>query len=320
LRLNFKLIIMKSTKLAQSNSLTNARYEFSVIQKRFLYIIIREVRKLYIETNTGNRNLWSNLTIRMSPEELKEAGNATLVFSEANKLFDKRVYLNNDDEEGYVNFINYVIREKKTGMYEVEVSKKILPELVQLSEQFTTYEATVAISLKSFYSQRFYELCSQFKNYQNGYFFKDLEELKTLFNTPESYNNFGLFKAYVLEPAKLELKELYDKNESDLYFEYSEKEKKGKKVLSLAFRIVTRERENAKKYSPEDAIFILKGKLNSIFKNDKKYIDRIIKAMQLNPDICEPIMIKIHEKMNKYSRAEIAPIIRYILNEDFNIK
>ena len=42
----------KPIMLAQANALTQARYDFNPIEKRCLYQIIREVRRLFIDSNT----------------------------------------------------------------------------------------------------------------------------------------------------------------------------------------------------------------------------------------------------------------------------
>jgi plasmid replication initiation protein len=275
---------------------------------------------LYIDSNEGNRTIWENLYLTVLPETLKECGNVTEVFKDAEALKQKTIYINREDEEVSVGWINYVKRIKKTGVYEIEVSKEILPELVEQARKFHTYELTVAISLKSVYSQRIYELCSQYKNYQDGYFFRTLEELKKILALPVSYEDFSLLKARVLEPARKEIKALYDSGECDLYFEYRVKDKKRKKVLSISFKVMTKEREAVKSYSPEDAIFYIRTSVAPCFRNDKKFIERIVKAIQLNPDISLSIVTKLSEKINKYPHKEVPAIIRYVLNEDFQIK
>lgn len=310
---------MKPAILAQSNALTNARYSFSLYQKRFLYFIIKEVRRLYVETDEGNRTLFDNLYLTLRPEQLKECGNPSLVFKEAAQLREKTIYIERASEQVAVGWINYVKRDKKSGTYEIEVSKQIMPELVELANRYHTFELTVALSLKSVYSQRLYEMCSQFKNYQNGYFFRELDTLHSLFELPDSYQNFWVLKARVLEPAQKEIKELYDAGECDLYFDFREKDKKGKKVLSVAFSVTTREREEMKSYSPDDAVFFVRTHIAPKFKRDKKYIERIVSAIQLNPDMSYPLVEKLTEKISKYPHKEHSAIIRYVLNEDFGI-
>jgi len=311
---------MKPVTIAQSNALTNARYSFTLYQKRFLYYIIKEVRRLYVESNNGNRTLFGNMYLTITPEQLKECGKTSQVFREAAELREKTIYINRGVEEVAVGWINYVKRNKKSGIYEVEVSKEIMPEIVELAEKFHTYELTVALSLKSVYSQRIYEICSQYKNYQNGYFFFEIETLHKMFKLPKSYLDFNLLKERVLNVAQRELKELYDKDECDLYFNYRVKDKKGKKVISIEFSVITRERESEKQYSLDDAIFFVRTYIAPIFKRDKRFIDRIVQFIRLNPSFSAMLVGKITEKINKYPIKDQPAIIRYVLSEDFGIK
>lgn len=43
----------RPVKIAQANQLSMARYDFSVIEKRCLYFVIKEVRKLFIDSKKG---------------------------------------------------------------------------------------------------------------------------------------------------------------------------------------------------------------------------------------------------------------------------
>ena len=59
--------------------------------------------------------------------------------------------------------------------------------------------------------------------------------------------------------------------------------------------------------------------LTTFFPRDSKYIKRVIAAVNLRPDIAMELTEKMQKKVNDYSRKEIAPIIRYVLREDYNI-
>ena len=58
----------KPIMLAQANALTQARYDFKPIEKRCLYQIIREVRRLFIDSNTGQRDLFNNMRVKLTPD------------------------------------------------------------------------------------------------------------------------------------------------------------------------------------------------------------------------------------------------------------
>ena len=52
-------------KLYQSNVLTQARYELSVMEKRAVYLIIKEVRRKFILSEEGQRDLFNDLIIEL---------------------------------------------------------------------------------------------------------------------------------------------------------------------------------------------------------------------------------------------------------------
>ena len=53
--------------IAQANALTQSRDDFNVIEKRFPYQIISELRRFYIDSNTGQRDLFDNMCITLTP-------------------------------------------------------------------------------------------------------------------------------------------------------------------------------------------------------------------------------------------------------------
>ena len=164
--------------LAQSNILTQARYDFTKVEKRAVYFIIAEVRKQFVENKTGQKDLFNDLIINIKTESLQGSDTPLRnVYSSLKSLRRKSIWLENDERALEVGYINYFDHLKKTAHVEVQVSHKILPYLVELAEQFTTYSLTVAISLRTKYAQRFYEYCSQFKKAR--FFYISIEYLRT---------------------------------------------------------------------------------------------------------------------------------------------
>ena len=164
----------KPIMLAQANALTQARYDFNPIEKRCLYQIIREVRRLFIDSNTGQRDLFNNMRVKLTPDLLAECSdksNIAKVYESLKRLRKRDVEIDNEDVWMNTGYVTMVKHDKRANIYEVEVSSEIMPYLVALAENFTSYDLTVAISLKSAYSQRFYEYCCQFKNRTNKTFF-----------------------------------------------------------------------------------------------------------------------------------------------------
>lgn len=307
----------KDIVLYQSNALTEGRYHFDLIEKRIVYFIINEVRKKFVETDEGQRDIFNDLVIELAGEQLRKAdSNMKRVYESTKRLRNKDIEINNDDEWLNVGFINYARHNKKTDVMEVGVSHQILPHLVQLTKKFTTYHLAVAITLKSIYTQRFYELCSQWKN--KGYFYMQLDNLRRKLKCEDKFKSYGEFKRGVIETARKELKELYDQGMCDLYFEYKTLEKDRKRVVMLEFFVKTQENTNKPVYSISDLQFFVKNIMNSNFPKDKPYVDRVIDACR-DFDTAEKITEKLSKKRNEYTTKELPLIIRYVLKEDFQI-
>ena len=142
-------VFMKTTDvtLAQANALTQARYNFTVIEKR----------RQFIETKTGQKDLFDDLVVRINTEDLQKTDSSLRdIYASLRSLRKKSIYIEDKDRVLDVGYINYFEHKKLDSHLEVQVSCKILPFLVELAGQFTSYSLTVAIALKTKYAQRFF--------------------------------------------------------------------------------------------------------------------------------------------------------------------
>lgn len=315
----------KPILLAQDNALTQAKYDFSVIEKRCLYQIIREVRRQFVDNDTGQRDLFDNMIVKLTPDMLadcsSDSSNIAKVYQSLKKLNDRKIEVDNEDEWFVTQYINYAQHNKKANLYEVEVSRLIMPYLVRLAGSFTSYDLTVALSLQSQYSQRFYEFCCQYRNRPNKTFFLTVEKLRDMLILENKYPNIAHLRQRVIDVAQKELQEAYNKGECDLWFDYRVKDTHGRRILSFFFEIHTKESENSINYN--DAMLVLKRVndiLSSFIKNDKKFISRVITAIQLSPSIGQELLHKLNTKINEYRREDCPAIIRFVLREDFGIE
>lgn len=312
----------KQILLAQANVLTQSRYDFNVIEKRCLYQIIREVRRLFVESNTGQRDLFDNMILSLTPTMLETLGGRKReVYDSLMRLRKRDIEIETDEFWMNTGYVTMVKHDKKRDIYEVEVSREIMPYLVALADNFTTYDLTVAISLKSMYSQRFYEYCCQYKNRTNKTFFFSMDDLRKMMMLEDKYLNGSNFKKKVLDVAQAEIKELYDKGQCELWFEYAVKDTYRKKILSYFFFIHLREDE-ATKTDYNVAAQCLQ-KINSImvgfFPRDKKFVTRVIQHVQLHPNIAAELAEKLDKKVLDYDKKDIPPIIRYVLKNDYGM-
>ena len=311
--------------IAQRNVLTRSRQRFTVIEKRCLYGVIYEVRKTYVDVpNSEGIKTYQDMYVTFTPDRLRKFGDEVKdVYAALKKLRNREIEINTEDEWVATSWILKAKHDKKKDLYTVLVSSEIIPCFVELAKDFTVYDLTVAIALNSTYSQRFYEICNQYKNRVNHTFFLTVDEMKDMFGLSGKYQNGNMFKTRVIDTAQKELKDLFDQGQCDLWFDYKPKDKEGRKVLSYHFHVHLK---NDKTHSQEDYKTVNTALMRTIdiirpfFPRDKKYVIRVMNAIQERPEIAEDLNYKLEQKILDYDKASIPPIIRFVLKEDYGIQ
>lgn len=314
----------KNAIISQSNALTSSRYDFSPTEKKVIYRIIQRVRQDYVE-GTMQRDLFDNMIVQITSSDLAQISDEDHTKRAKKALRDLRHRdIEIEDEHGNwlnVGFINYARYDSKGKFYEVEVSKMIMPHLVELARNFTTFSLYVAINLKSKYSQRFYEWAHQYLGRNTKEFFLDIEDLRQMLKLGDGYKLKSDVKRGVIDVAMKELKTAYDKKECELWLEYREQGRGDD--TRFFFRIHTREDSEQQKMAMQavksELMFIYKAN-NSIFRKDPKFRERIIKALEFSPDKIQPVYEKLLKLQNDTKVAELPALWRYVLREDFDIK
>ena len=308
---------MKEIVIAQDNRLTTSRYELTLIEKRIFYYIIKEVRSKY---NTGQRDLFDDLILNIRVSELCKEVNQEDNKKETRKALEKFRSRNftyaNEDEDDWLTcgFINYA--HIKKGIAEIQVSHKLMPFLVELSSQYTAYSLHVAMSLKSKWSQRMYELCQKWQGTDG--FRISVDELRQAFILEEKYNRYALLNERVLQVAKRELKELYDLGQCDVYFEFTE-ERNGRTVEMLRFKLFRKNAMNIK--TTNDLLLELIPLFQSLYETTTKpkndvFVKEVIMQLQKYPDLIEPLNKRVKEILAEGMKNDTPRYIRFILNED----
>ena len=314
--------------LCQSNALTESRYNFSKIEKNVIYHIIKKVRHDYVEGST-QCDLFENTHVIIPTSELVQIvdkDHTAYVRKALRSLRHKDFEM--EDKEGnwlHCGFINVAKFHAKTNCYEVEVSKELMPHLVELARNYTAYSLTIAMALKSVYSQRFYEMCCQYRNRieKNGYpgFHKTQQQLRQMFCLEDKYPLNADFNRKVIDTAMKELKATYDAGQCDLYLEVRTKGRG--KDMAYDFKIITRELSEKQKLVFEDIRakwLYIQREMMAIFKNDSKFIDRTMRALDFNPDLINPVFEKLERVKRDLAGSDRAKMLRFILKNDFELK
>lgn len=306
--------------LAQANSLTQARYNFTAIEKRAVYFIIKEVRKQFVETDAGQKDLFDDLLVHIKTEDLQKS-DSTLrdIYNSLRSLRKKSIWLEDESRVLEVGFINYFEHKKREPFLEVQVSRKILPYLVELAKEFTTYSLTVAISLKTKYAQRFYEYCSQFSN--TGFFVITPEKLREKLMLGDAYPRWSLVQKKVIDVAQKELKEAFEAKQCDLHFTYK-LEMAGRTVTHVKFFIHSDKEKPGDGMKLDDFVYHIRTWLSTWLAIDKRpknklWVDSVINHIQLNADLIP----KLYKRLSKLTIDEPsknhAALARHIIEEDY---
>ena len=215
-----------STTLWQSNFITSAKYEMSALEKNILYMVMSQIKKedshktIYTVSATDIMAYMKGETVNYS--SFKKATERLL-----SRVLEGTLSNGNLLQVAFVSSAEYISNK---GLIEIELSQKILPYYLNLTEKFTTFELETALNLNSIYSKRIYELISQYKNLPNKSFKIPLKLLKETLGVIElktgkdKYENFSLFKKNVLEPAFTEI------NGSNLDVSFTYEPIEGKKL------------------------------------------------------------------------------------------
>ncbi len=223
------LIARKSAALyKQSNKLTRAKVGLTLTQKKTLTYLIWK----YQNTDLFQKNLFGDVSISVDVKELQECGCGTNVkqIIKSLKGLGKETWMEYTDENNKIVAATLFTKfEAEDGSKEVNVTfSQVMTTLINkiaTYKEYTVIDRDTLTAVKSYASARMYELCSQFRYSQKYVFQMKDEELRRILNCEEKYKDPKDFKKWVLQVAQKELKKLYEQGQSDLYFEFSEKEK-----------------------------------------------------------------------------------------------
>ena len=129
--------------------------------------------------------------------------------------------------------------EKSRGAYiRFMIHPHLKPFLLNLKNNYLSYDIKNILTLKSSYSLRLYELLKhkynqQIKHRKNPIitFSMDLQELKNIFQVPISYTIINI-KTHILEKSKCEFSK-----KTDIFFDYELSKKYGGRFDTVIFSI-----------------------------------------------------------------------------------
>lgn len=285
--------------IKKSNELIEARYKFDIWETRIFSSVLSQIGREDEDLRVYRiylRDIIKDFGINN--------GNAyDLLRDAANSLMNKKFFLDYEGEGAErkkvyhiirsVDYMTRLIDEGKRNLNEyvdVSVDPDMKPFLLQLKEQFTTYDVRNIIKFKSSYTVRIYELLKQRADF--GRRKMDVDYLRKVFDLTDEYPLFANFYQKVIEPAYRDINE-----HTDLFITSIEKIKESKKVKTLEFHFYQKtdhvfEKKRKSNKPAELSLFstpeiepIVSGGQGNIDALFLKYQDRVVAEFGVTPTI-----------------------------------
>lgn len=156
---------MIGKKIRQHNAITEARYEMSSLEKDLVYLLMQQIKE---GDSSGKEYIIDTSHLDVSFKSLREAA-VNLI----SRIYEIKKPSGDILRLTLMTVVKYNEDENKL---QVKISQKLFPYLIAIRENYTEFELSLALDMKSKYAKRLYEMCSQHK--EEGVFDVSLEELK----------------------------------------------------------------------------------------------------------------------------------------------
>lgn len=234
---NFAVNYARKEHNYQPNLITESRQEFSDVEKKLVSLVINQLRK-DVALNWNGNNLEFLIPVSDLTEKKHDRIKAAVETIMTKKIIQDFGTVGKKDGkeevyfEGFVPFprVKYYKNGKNTFV-RLTMLSDVVPLFMELGKQYTRYSLEIILSLKSVYSQRFYEIIMMYVGRNQRSFSYTIDKLKFMFDCPESYT-FKEIKRWALLPAQKELEE-----KAGIIFTFESSQKEGKKILELTFNV-----------------------------------------------------------------------------------
>ncbi len=220
----------------KSNELVNASYDFSIRELRLFLVMVTLIN--------SNDTDFKPIKIKISDFASNFNLNTSNLYAEIEKTTDwllrkiiKIPYLQHKQQMVFKTTLVSSFTYNKDGSWFIEATfhPKLKPYLLELKNQYMTYNLNNVIKLSSATVVKIYELLKQYERI--GYRTFQVEDFKKLLSLESNYERYYDLKKKVILLAQRELKE-----HTDLTFDFQELRGKNKVVSWIRFEIFGKKR------------------------------------------------------------------------------
>lgn len=196
------MVVVKANSLIQKS-----RYELSLQEQRIILYLISKIKP--DDTELKEMELSIQDFSEICGLDYTSGSNAYVYIKKTIKsLADKSEWISFDNNsETLVRWIDTAKIEKGKGIVKVGLSKTLMPYLLELKKQYTSYQLLNILPMTSKYSIRLYELLKSYSNLGHKRF--NTDELKIRLGA-ETYKDITNFKNRVLFPALKDIEQYGD--------------------------------------------------------------------------------------------------------------
>ena len=238
-----RVIKKEEYEVVKHNNLINikSKFPYTLNQLKLICHLVSNIKPTDENLKPTKVNI-----IDLNFEMIEKGNNYSLLKDDLLNLLQNPFQIPNDG--GYTNWFTYLRYE--SGVIEYKFESLLKPYLLNLKDNFTSYQLKNILSLKSVYAIRMYELLKQYEVAKARTI--EIKELRSLLNIPRGYRNNNITK--LLENVKEELT-----LKTDLTFNF-EVFKKQQKLNEVKFTIQHNKKENQ---APNKSLSV-KDKLKSL--------------------------------------------------------
>ena len=322
---------------SQVKSVIEKRYDFSIVEKRALYFIICEVKRMFAERNEYDYNVFSqSMRLNINIDYLKnEEMSIKELYEELSKLRRKTICIHDKKRVACSGFISYYEHVHSESYIEFGVTYFAMAFYLKLSAyfNFTAYNITAALSLRQKYSKLIYELCAQHEsndpnpnNQYSGHFSATVKEFHEMMSIDIFTSNLGHagIRRQVIDPAQNELKELYDAGQCNLYFEL-DVDKKDRRADDYLLHFYVYSNKKNKIFLTQELknqLYLIEALFEKWFEVNKRprcreWVSNSIAYLKMHPHLIPKLNARLERMKAETPRKHYAALARHILEEDF---